>query len=858
MKFLLFKAARSDIRVPRLNPVMKLRSHLLFLATATLLPMIVLAVLGAGFFAQREREVFQRGATERTRALLTALDAELNSSITALAALSTLRHLDSDDLAGFHAEASRVVKSQPDWLTISLASPAGQQMVNTARPFGAALNDVADRESFDRVLQTAKPTVGNLVQGRTIKQHQFAVRVPVIRDGTIKYVLSATVKPEAAYRLLAPQKLPPDWVGVVLDQNERIVGRTVAPEKTVGQLASDSLRTALARSPEGWFRGSTIEGWGVYTPYNRSSFSGWTVAMGIPAAAVEAAGKTTAWAIVGGVLAATLVALLLATAVGRRISRPIITLASAAQAVGRGERPDVHQTIDVEELGYLAGALDDAAAAVRAREETQGRLAAIVDSSRDAVISYSLLGNVLTWNHGAERLFGYSTAESVGRHVSFLVPAEHAHEVAEVFAAVVGGESRAVETVRVRKDGSTVDVALSISPIRSAAGEVIAISALIRDVTERKQAEEALREADRRKDEFLAMLGHELRNPVGIISTAVQLLRRLSPRPDPKLQEVHEMIERQVRHTSGLLDDLLDISRISRGKIQLNTDVWDLCDIVRQTGADYQSQLGEKRLKLKTVVSERRLPVRGDRTRLAQVLGNLLDNSCKFTEPGGTITLKAQAHDDAHAMISVKDTGIGIDPKMLGWIFEPFSQADSSLDRSRGGLGLGLSLVKGMVELHGGDVTAFSEGPGHGAEFILRLPLDQSYAKASAAEPESTDGHVPRRVLIIEDNPLGARSMHMFLELLGHTVEVAHNGLDGIEAARRFRPDVVLCDIGLPGLDGYGVARALRKEPALEGSLLIAVSGYAQDEQRHTREAGFSAHIMKPVDFSKLQELLAS
>jgi PAS domain S-box-containing protein len=373
---------------------------------------------------------------------------------------------------------------------------------------------------------------------------------------------------------------------------------------------------------------------------------------------------------------------------------------------------------------------------------------------------------------------------------------------------------------------------------------------------ERQRAEETLREADRRKDEFIAMLGHELRNPLGIIGNAVQLLHRLSG-AEAQFADVRDMIERQVTHTSRMLDDLLDVSRISHGKIQLNKQPWDLRDIAYRSAEDYQNAMDENGLRLELNIAEQPLRIEADRTRLAQALGNLLHNACKFTQPGGTVRMTVAAENQTCAILKVCDNGMGLDPDALGWVFEPFSQADRSLERSGGGLGLGLSLVKGIVEMHGGDVTAASDGPGHGAEFTIRLPLDQSYAKASTAKSASTDAHSPRRILIIEDNPIGARSMRMFLELAGHTVEVAHNGLTGIEAARRFRPEVVLCDIGLPGMDGYGVAQALRKEPGLNGSLLIAVSGYAQDEQRHRGEAGFNAHIMKPVEFSKLKELLA-
>ena len=288
------------------------------------------------FFARRERETFRRGATERTLALLTAVDAELSSSIATLEALAASHDLDRNGLRAFHDEAARALRSQPDWLTINLAPPSGAQVVNVLRPFGTELPMTAERPSFDRVLQSRQPAVGNLVSRPFTKEHGFAVRVPVLRDGVVTYVLSAVVTPAAMSRLLAAQRLPPDWIGVVLDGNARFVARTVDTERAIGELASDSLRTALGHSPEGWFRGSTIEGWTVYTPYNRSAFSGWAVAMGIPATVVEAAGRQAMATIAGGMLAASVVALLLALALGRRITVPISALAAAAKAIGRG------------------------------------------------------------------------------------------------------------------------------------------------------------------------------------------------------------------------------------------------------------------------------------------------------------------------------------------------------------------------------------------------------------------------------------------------------------------------------------------------------------------------------------------
>ena len=265
-----------------------LRSHLTVLVLVTMIPLLIFSGLMIYILATQERDTFQKGATERTRALVTAVDTELRRSITTLEALAALRFFDHDDLRSFREEAARVLKSQPDWFTINLALPSGQQIVNLLWPADAALPMTRERQSFDQVLRTEKAAVGHVVQGPVTRHPEFSVRVPVVRNRVIKYVLSAVVKPETIDRLILPQKLPNDWVGVVLDANNRFVTRNIGGEGVVGQLASESLRAALARSPDGWFRGTTVEGWMVYTPYNRSPFSGWTVTMGIPASVVDA------------------------------------------------------------------------------------------------------------------------------------------------------------------------------------------------------------------------------------------------------------------------------------------------------------------------------------------------------------------------------------------------------------------------------------------------------------------------------------------------------------------------------------------------------------------------------------------
>jgi CheY-like chemotaxis protein len=303
------------------------------------------------------------------------------------------------------------------------------------------------------------------------------------------------------------------------------------------------------------------------------------------------------------------------------------------------------------------------------------------------------------------------------------------------------------------------------------------------------------------------------------------------------------------------------MSRISRGKILLRKEPVDLAALVRGTVEDYRASLAQAGLTLETQLDDRELFLTGDPTRLAQVVGNVLHNAIKFTDPGGKIGVTLRAEPDGRAaVIAVRDTGIGIEPEMLGRVFDTFSQADRSLDRSRGGLGLGLSLVRGLVELHGGSVSAHSEGLGTGTEVRIRLLLQERAAPVSTAVEPSTGAETPLRIVVIEDNRDTAESLRILLELSGHQVETAGTGQEGVDLARAFRPTVVLCDIGVPGgMDGYGVAQALRQDAELSGTFLIAMTGYGQDEdRRRSQEAGFDVHLTKPVDPTDLQRLLVS
>ncbi|MBI5485818.1 MAG: GAF domain-containing protein [Deltaproteobacteria bacterium] len=372
-----------------------------------------------------------------------------------------------------------------------------------------------------------------------------------------------------------------------------------------------------------------------------------------------------------------------------------------------------------------------------------------------------------------------------------------------------------------------------------------------------RESERSLRELDRRKNDFLAVLSHELRNPLAPIQNSLYILERAAPGSE-QARRAHDIIRRQAAQLTRLVDDLLDLTRISRNKIQLQRRSLELNALFRSVVDDHRSLFDTAGVRIELKPAPQPIAVNADGSRLAQVLGNLLNNAAKFTPRGGRVTVSITAEPQCdRAVIRVTDTGVGLAPEMLARLFQPFAQADTSLDRSKGGLGLGLALVKGVVELHGGTIEVRSDGLGKGAEFAVRLPLLPAGAVA-AAPPAPDRPRVPRRILVVEDNIDAADTLRELLELRGHRVEVAYDGPDGLARAREFRPEVVLCDIGLPGMDGYEVARAFHADDVLRDIRMVALSGYAlPGDLQRAAQAGFAHHLAKPPSLEKLEELLA-
>ncbi len=496
----------------------------------------------------------------------------------------------------------------------------------------------------------------------------------------------------------------------------------------------------------------------------------------------------------------------------------------------------------------------------------QALLAAIVESSDDAIVSKDLNGVITSWNAGAQRLFGYSAGEAIGRPVTLLIPEDRLDEEPDILRRVRAGERvDHYETVRRRKDGTLVDISLTVSPIRDGDGRVIGASKIARDITDRKEAtariERARREAEaanRAKDEFLAMLGHELRNPLSAVrnATAAALLDPLNR--DHALQ----IARRQTEQLTRIVDDLLDVARITRGRVPIRKEHVGLADVLQRSVDAAQAIMENHGQTLRFLPPRDPVTVDADPGRLEQAVSNLLANAAKYSDPGGTVTLTAE-REGTDAVITVRDQGIGIAPDTLPIVFELFTQEQRSPDRGRGGLGIGLTLVRRIVEIHGGTVEARSAGAGKGAEFIIRLPARPAADGDIVPSPEPVAGG-PRReaqpshILIVEDNPDAAESLMMVLELLGHQVRVVYDGQAAMDAARANLPDVMLIDIGLPGMNGYELAQTVRREAAFSGIVLVALTGYGRSEDKtRALAAGFNHHLVKPVDLQALADLVA-
>jgi PAS domain S-box-containing protein len=487
------------------------------------------------------------------------------------------------------------------------------------------------------------------------------------------------------------------------------------------------------------------------------------------------------------------------------------------------------------------------------------QLAAIVESSDDAIVSKTLDGIITSWNRGAERMFGYSAAEAVGRHISLIIPAERRTEEDDVLARLRRGEKvDHFETERRTKDGRLLTISLTVSPVRDREGRIIGASKVARDITERKQVEEELREAKRAaeaaslaKDKFLAVLSHELRTP---LSPVLMTVAAMDMNPDlvPGLRNDIAIIRRNVELEAKLIDDLLDLSRITAGKLLMNFEIVDVNEVVRNVCVTCRPFVLEKGIHLHCDLPEASYCVKADPARLQQILWNLLRNATKFTPERGDIYITVSATVEDRVRVRVRDTGIGIEPEVFPRIFDAFEQGDANITRQFGGMGLGLAISRNLVELHHGIIHAESGGAKQGSTFTVEFPLLSSKAGAHTGPANRPSGNGESlRILFVDDNADTALVLNRVLSASGYRVKTAGSAASALELAGKEPFDIIISDIGLPDASGYELMKEIKARYPMRG---IAMSGYGMDEDlQKSREAGFSDHLVKPVSVAQLE-----
>ncbi|MBD2186247.1 hybrid sensor histidine kinase/response regulator [Aerosakkonema funiforme] len=742
----------------------------------SLLPVVLFAVAVVYQLSKQEKATSERRALLAARNLAETVEREIASTSRTLQALATSEQLDRGDLKSFYNQALRVVQTQPTWLTAILLSPNGRQLANTKKPFGMPLPSAIERESLVRVAMTRQPTVGNLTPGEQ-GNLAFAVRVPAIRNGNLRYILTAVITPKALASVVEEQSpVDGEWTRTVVDARGIVVARTRNPDRFVGKRGTASFLKRIAESSEGVYRDRTLEGERVYVAYSRIENLGWTVAVTVPVAVIQSPSQKAMWVAIGSGLTLLLISGTGAIVLARQISRSITLSAAAAEALAKGERPQIAPS-PIEEIALLGKSLEFSANLLLQRER--------------------------------------QLAEN-------LAQAEAAREEAEA--------------------------------------------------------------ANRIKDEFLAVLSHELRTPLNPILGWSKLLR--SGRLDAaKTAYALETIERNAKLQTQLIEDLLDVSRILRGKLNLNMAPVDLGWTINAALETVRLAAQAKSIQIQVSLDSTTGKVLGDSGRLQQVVWNLVSNAVKFTPEKGRVEVRLQQVEEdksdrknasssslslhSYAQITVSDTGKGISPEFLPHVFEYFRQADSSTTRIFGGLGLGLAIVRHLVELHGGTVRADSPGEGQGATFTVELPLIEN---SELAEEKSelldysslsiADCPLAKlRVLLVDDEEDARDVVAFILRQAGAIVITAQSAIEALEVFSRSSVNVVVSDIGMAKMDGYMLIRQIRTMPPEQGGQVpaIALTAYAGEiDQQQAIAAGFQRHIPKPVEPEELVKAIVN
>jgi len=725
---------------------LSLRWYLVIVVIGAMLPLVTFTTLVVVRLSRYERAAVERELVETATALATDLDRSVRATVSTLEAMAQSPALDGDDLRAFYAEAQRVLPTQVHWRAVILLTPSGQQLLHTTRPLGTSLPAANEPDSLRRAVETRQPVLGDLTQARFDGSWAFPVRVPVVREGNVKYVLTATLAADALAGVLRhPRPRREEWTRALVDRRGIIGARTRAPEQFVGKSASPGFIGRSAETESGVYRDTTIDATDVYVAFARAPRFDWTAGIAVPVAVVDGPPRRQL-ALVGG-LGVTLIAVSGAGVFlfARRVARRIGDAAAAAEAIVHGAPPPAGES-GVAEVARLEEALRQSADLLRRREAERDRL------------------------------------------------------------------------------------------------------------LERAEA------ANRAKDDFLATLSHELRTPLTAILGWAGMLRsgRLGAR---EREQAMDVIQRNARLQRQLIDELLDVSRIVAGKLELELAPTDLVAVITAAADTMRPAAEAKGVTLDCVDCDVSAIVNGDSARLQQVFVNLLSNAVKFTPAGGRIDL-AVAVRDMRAVVRVTDTGRGIAPALLPHIFDRFRQGSVPMT-SRGGLGLGLAIVHHLVALHGGTVRAESDGEGRGARFVVTLPL--TLAARPPAPPPPLDVGEPMlagaRILVVDDEPDTLQMLGAALTMHQATVARAMSADTALALLDTFAADILVSDIRMPDKDGYALIQAVRRRESGGGRHLPAVALTADagpEDRERARRAGFDLHVGKPVDPQQLVAALVS
>jgi signal transduction histidine kinase/CheY-like chemotaxis protein len=745
----------------KLLPRASLRAYLVAVVAGSLVPMVCFAVYLTIGLNHTERKAVERGLTDTAAALASSVDRELTGSVTVLEALGTSQYLDKADYRGFFGQAQRVLASQAShgWLSVHLASRDGAPLMNSQTPTGAPL-PLSDPASVTKAATSAKPVISDLLAGGVREEPAFAVRVPVIRDGGVRYIVSATLSARSMARALRSQQDVEDRIAVLYDRRGKIVFRTVNADTLIGTPVTPKLAQQSAEQESGVIDDVNREGTPVRSVFKRAPLSGWSVAVGVPHRVLYAAERSSRWNIV--ILGTAFLALgvLMALAVARHIGRSMVALSTVADQLSTGKNAPMIDT-SITDVAHVGHALVEA-----------GRL--------------------------------------------------------------------------IRERGASLE----------------------RQVEELRAAREAAEAGNRAKDEFLAVLSHELRTPLNAVYGWARMLCTGQVSAE-KSRQALDAIVRNADAQVQMIDDLLDVSRVTAGKMRLDVRSVQLKAVVEGALDAVRPAAEAKSIRLQPVLDPRAGPITGDPARLQQVVWNLLINAVKFTEKGGRIQVHVQ-RINSHIEIVVSDTGRGIDPELLPFIFDRFRQADSSTTRTHGGLGLGLALVKHLVELHGGTVVAQSGGDGKGATFIVNLPVaiapivEGSVPRVHPTAPTSAPSPGVRldgiRVLVVDDDEDALELASAILTAKGAWVRTCPSAPAALAIIQNWHPDVLVSDIEMPDEDGYALIRKVRRLDGGDAKIpAVALTAYGRIQDRMiSLTAGYNMHVPKPVDPGELTTIIAS